>query len=365
MGSHAPATVAPSRGSVHDRHRRHHRPRDPRQPRQSDGRGGRRAGGRRAAAARPCRRAPRPARTRRSSCATATRRAIGGKGVLKAVEAVNGEIFDALAGMDAEDQRRIDDALIELDGTPNKARLGANAILGVSLAVAKAAAQASGLPLYRYVGGVQRARAAGADDEHHQWRRACRQSDRHPGIHDHAGRRRKCAPKRCAWARRSSTRCSKAAERRGPQHQCRRRGRLRAEPEVGGGGAGLHRRRRSRRPATSPATDVVLALDCAVDRVLQGRQVRAWKARASTLDRRPAWRSISRISSRAIPIVSIEDGMAEDDWDGWKALTDAIGDKCQLVGDDLFVTNTKRLQHGHRERASPTRSWSRSTRSAR
>ena len=112
-----------------------------------------------------------------------------GKGVIKAVDAVNGEIFDALAGMDAEDQRGIDAALIKLDGTPNKSRLGANAILGVSLAVAKAAAdreRTAALPLYRR---HVRAPAAGADDEHHQRRRACRQPDRHPGVHDHAGRR--------------------------------------------------------------------------------------------------------------------------------------------------------------------------------
>ena len=107
-----------------------------------------------AMAARRCRRAPRPARTRRSSCATATRRRYLGKGVEKAVDDVNGEIFDALVGMDAEDQRGIDAAMIQLDGTRNKSRLGANAILGVSLAAAKAAAEASGLPLYRYLGGA-------------------------------------------------------------------------------------------------------------------------------------------------------------------------------------------------------------------
>ena len=118
-----------------------------------------------------------------------------GKGVRKAVEAVNGEIFDAIGGMDAEDQVQIDETMIELDGTPNKARLGANAILGVSLAVAKAAAEAHDLPLYRYVGGTSARAAAGADDEHHQWRRACRQSDRLPGIHDHAGRRADASPK--------------------------------------------------------------------------------------------------------------------------------------------------------------------------
>jgi enolase len=110
-----------------------------------------------------------------------------GKGVLKAVEAVNGEIFDAIGGMEAEAQVKIDETMIALDGTPNKGRLGANAILGVSLAVAKAAAVANRLPLYRYVGGG--AAAAGADDEHRQRRRACRQPDRLPGVHDRAARR--------------------------------------------------------------------------------------------------------------------------------------------------------------------------------
>ncbi len=113
----------------------------------------------------------------------------GGKGVTHAVDAVNGEIFDALSGFEAEDQRRIDGILIALDGTANKSRLGANAILGVSLATAKAAAISAQLPLYKYVGGARRRRAAGAADEHHQWRRPRRQSHRHPGIHDPADRR--------------------------------------------------------------------------------------------------------------------------------------------------------------------------------
>ena len=154
-----------------------------------------------------------------------------GKGVLKAVDAVNGEIFDALSGMDAEDQRGIDAALIELDGTPNKSRLGANAILGVSLAVAKAAAgieRPAALPLYRR---RQRARAARADDEHHQRRRACRQPDRHPGIHDHAGRRAETLRGRRAHGRGSLPHAEEEPEGRRPQHQRRRRGRLRAEPQ--------------------------------------------------------------------------------------------------------------------------------------
>ena len=114
----------------------------------------------------------------------------GGKGVLKAVAAVNAEIMDLLSGLDALEQIKIDRALIELDGTPNKGRLGANAILGVSLAVAKAAADGcrpAALPLCRRQPGLG---SAGADDEHHQRRRPRRQSDRHPGIHDHAGGRR-------------------------------------------------------------------------------------------------------------------------------------------------------------------------------
>ena len=122
-----------------------------------------------------------------------------GKGVRKAVDAVNGEIFDAIGGMDAEDQIKIDETMIALDGTPNKARLGANAILGVSLAVAKAAADAlrpAAVSLCRRHLG---ATAAGADDEHRQRRRARRQSDRLPGIHDHAGRRADASPRVCAW----------------------------------------------------------------------------------------------------------------------------------------------------------------------
>ena len=129
-----------------------------------------------------------------------------GKGVTKAVAAVNGEIFDALAGMDAEDQIALDRAMIDLDGTPNKARLGANAILGVSLAVAKAAARATraaALPLCRRRRGPH---PAGADDEHHQWRRACRQSHRFPGIHGDAGGGADISARRCAWAPKYSTR---------------------------------------------------------------------------------------------------------------------------------------------------------------
>ena len=149
-----------------------------------------------------CLRAPRPAAARRSSCATATRRAIGGKGVLKAVEHVNTEICEAIIGVDATEQSFVDKTLIDLDGTENKSRLGANAMLAVSLAVAKAAAEESGLPLHRYIGGAARDGDAGADDERDQRRRARGQRARPAGIHDHSARHAD-VPRGAALRRRS------------------------------------------------------------------------------------------------------------------------------------------------------------------
>ena len=194
-----------------------------------------------------------------------------GKGVRKAVDAVNGEIFEAIGGMDAEDQVKIDETMIELDGTPNKSRLGANAILGVSLATAKAAAgvaRAAALPLCRRNLG---AAAAGADDEHRQWRRACRQPDRLPGIHDHAGRRAELF-RRAAHGRRGVPDAQEGAARRRPQHQCRRRGRLRAQPAVGRCGARLrHQGDRGRRlPARRGHRARARSR---LDRILQGRRL--------------------------------------------------------------------------------------------
>jgi hypothetical protein len=130
----------------------------------------------------------------------------GGKGVLKAVEHVNTEICEAIIGLDAIEQAFIDQTLIDLDGTENKSRLGANAMLAVSMAVAKAAAEESGLPLYRYLGGAGRDGDAGADDERDQRRRARQQQPRHAGIHDHAGRRAKAFARRCVAAPKSSRR---------------------------------------------------------------------------------------------------------------------------------------------------------------
>ena len=266
-----------------------------------------------------------------------------GKGVQKAVEAVNGEIFEALSDQAVEEQVQIDQTMIDLDGTPNKSRLGANAILGVSLACAKAAAESFDMPLYRYVGGTSARTLAGADDEHHQWRRACRQPDRFPGIHDPAGGRgdlRRGAALRLG----NLPHAARRTEEGRPQHQCRRRGRLCAEPAVGGRRARIRDerdrqgrlqggRRRHARRSTAPRPNSSRT-------ALTSMAARTRPARA------PSRRNISPISSSRYPIVSIEDGMSEDDMDGWKELTDLIGNKCQLVGDDLFVTNVTRLADG-------------------
>ena len=265
-----------------------------------------------------------------------------GKGVLKAVEAVNGEIFDALSGMDAEDQRRIDDALIKLDGTPSKGRLGANAILGVSLAVAKAAAEAAGLPLYRYLGGVNAhllpvpmmniinggahadnpidiqefmimpvgaascAEAVRMGSEiFHTLRKGLKDAGHSTNVGDEGGfaPNLKSAEEALSFVMRSI--------------------------EVAG---------------YKPGEDVALALDCAATEFFKNGKYQM-EGEGKALDSAGMAKYLEGLVSR-FPIVSIEDGMAEDDWEGWKALTQAIGRKCQLVGDDLFVTNTKRLAQG-------------------
>ncbi|MBX9589115.1 MAG: phosphopyruvate hydratase [Hyphomonadaceae bacterium] len=265
-----------------------------------------------------------------------------GKGVRHAVEAVNGEVFAALSGMDAEDQRRIDEAMIKLDGTPNKGRLGANAILGVSLAVAKAAAAARGLPLYRYLGGA-RAHVlpvpmmniinggAHADNPidiqefmimpvsapscadairvgaevFHTLRKALKDAGHGTNVGDEGG----FAPN-LKSAEEALAFIMKAIE-----------------------GAGY-----------KPGDDVVLALDCAATEFYKGGKY-AMAGEGKALDSAGMVKYLAGLVGR-FPIVSIEDGMAEDDWQGWKALTEAIGAKCQLVGDDLFVTNTARLKQG-------------------
>lgn len=268
--------------------------------------------------------------------------AYGGKGVLKAVDAVNGEIFDAIGGMDAEDQLAIDRTMIELDGTENKARLGANAILGVSLAAAKAAAQEAGLPLYRYVGGagahvlpvpmmnivnggehadnpidIQEfmimpvAAASLADavrmgaEVFHALKKSLNDAGHNTNVGDEGG----FAPnlKSTEEALAFVTRAIEAA-------------------------------------GYQAGDDIMLAIDAASTEFYKdGKYVLEGEGKTLDADGMVAyWADMVG----KFPIVSIEDALDEDDWDGWKALTEAIGDRVQLVGDDLFVTNPKRLSRG-------------------
>jgi len=266
----------------------------------------------------------------------------GGKGVEKAVAAVNGEIFDTLAGLDAEDQVKIDRAMIQLDGTPNKARLGANAILGVSLAVAKAAANAANLPLYRYVGGARantlpvpmmniinggvhadnpidfqefmimpvgastfrEALRCGAEI-FHTLKKALSEAGHNTNVGDEGG----FAPN-LKSPDEALTFVSKAVEKAGYKL----------------------------------GEDVFFALDPASTEFFKdGKYV--LEGEGKTLSPDEMVKVYADLCKR-YPIVSIEDGMAEDDWAGWKALTGAVGKTVNLVGDDLFVTNVKRLKQG-------------------
>lgn len=265
-----------------------------------------------------------------------------GKGVQQAVEAVNNEIYDALAGLDADDQRRVDNVLIELDGTKNKSRLGANAILGVSLATAKAAAESAGLPLYKYVGGVS-ARVlpvpmmniinggAHADNPidiqefmilptgaenlsealrmgaeiFHGLKKALKDAGHNTNVGDEGG----FAPN-LASAEEALAFIVKAGE-----------------------GAGY-----------KVGDDFVLGLDVASTEFFKNGKYEL-EGEGKSLDPAAMVDYLAGLVGK-FPIVSIEDGMAEDDFDGWKLLTERLGGKVQLVGDDLFVTNPERLSVG-------------------
>jgi len=265
-----------------------------------------------------------------------------GKGVSKAVDAVNGEISEAILGIDAEDQAAIDARMIELDGTENKGRLGANAILGVSLAVAKAAADARGLPLYRYVGGTSATvlpvpmmniinggahadnpidfqefmiMPVGADsifeaircgsEIFHTLKKALHDKGLATAVGDEGG----FAPN-LASAPDALDFIMSSIEKAGYK----------------------------------PGKDVVIALDCAATEFFKKG---VYDFEGEGVKRTPAEMAdyLAGLVAK-YPIVSIEDGMSEDDFEGWKILTDKIGDKCQLVGDDLFVTNPARLRDG-------------------
>jgi enolase len=273
-----------------------------------------------------------------------------GKGVLKAVENVNNEIAEALLGMDALDQAGVDQAMLEVDGTPNKSKLGANAILGASMAVARAAAESAGLPLYRYLGGVGanvlpvpmmnimnggahanfestdfqefmiapvgapsfREAVRWGAETYHALKAVLKSKNLPTGVGDEGG----FAPKLNANSEAIElilTAIQKAGYR--------------------------------------PGEDIAIALDPAVSEIYQDdgtyllrREGGKKLSSAELVDLWASW-------VNQYPIISIEDGLAQDDWDGWKLITQKVGKKIQLVGDDLFVTNVERLGRGIEEHA--------------
>ncbi len=265
-----------------------------------------------------------------------------GKGVLEAVAAVNGEIAEALVGMDVTEQVAIDEAMIELDGTPNKGRLGANAILGVSMACAKAAADFTAQPLYRYIGGTS-ARVLPVPmmniingGEH---------ADNPIDIQEFM-----IMP--------VSAENIREAVRMGSEifHTLKKElhdaGHNTAIGDEGGFAPNLESTRVAldfiktsvEKAGYKLGEDIFLALDCASSEYYKdGKYEMVGEGKSLTSEENAQY--LADLCAD-YPIISIEDGMDEDDWDGWKALTDLIGDKVQLVGDDLFVTNPERLADG-------------------
>jgi enolase len=265
-----------------------------------------------------------------------------GKGVTKAIAAVNGEIAEEVIGMDAEDQRDVDMAMIALDGTPNKARLGANAILGVSLAVAKAAADARGLPLYRYVGGVgARTLPVPMMNIINGGEHADNPIDFQEFMVMPVG-----APslaEAVRWGSEIFHTLKKGLHDKGLATAVGDEGGF--APNLASTRAALDFIAASVEQAGFKlGSDVVLALDCAATEFFRGGK---YEISGEGLSLSPdAMADYLAQLVADYPIRSIEDGMAEDDFAGWKALTDKVGAKCQLVGDDLFVTNPVRLAQG-------------------
>lgn len=265
-----------------------------------------------------------------------------GKGVLKAVDAVNTEISDMLLGLDAEDQRDVDMAMIELDGTENKARLGANAILGVSLAVAKAAADARGLPLYSYIGGVSaHVLPVPMMNIINGGEHADNPIDFQEFMIMPVGANSLAEGVR--WGAEVFHTLKKGLHEKGLAT---------AVGDEGGFAPNLASTRDAldfvmasiEKAGFKPGTDIMLALDCAATEFFKNGK---YEISGEGLSLTPV-QMADYLADLAVsyPIISIEDGMGEDDFEGWKALTDKIGDKVQLVGDDLFVTNPKRLEMG-------------------
>ena len=266
----------------------------------------------------------------------------GGKGVLKAVESVNAEIYETLVGLDVEEQVLIDRVMIDMDGTPNKARLGANAILGVSLACAKAAAEESGMPLYRSIGGsyahmlpvpMMNIVNGGAH------------ADNPIDIQEFMIM--PVGAKTCTDAIRMGAeifqRLKKDLADAGHNANVGDEGGF--APALQSTTEALDFVMKAIKGAKyKPGKDVMLAIDAAsTEFYKKGKYV--LEGEGKTLDAKGMVKYWADLVGK-YPIISLEDPMAEDDWDGWKALTDAIGDKVQLVGDDLFVTNPVRLRDG-------------------
>ncbi len=266
----------------------------------------------------------------------------GGKGVRKAVDAINGELHAALAGLDAADQVKIDRTMIDLDGTPNKSRLGANALLGISLAVAKAAAASARLPLYRYVGGAS---AHVLPVPMMNIVNGGAHADNPIDIQEFMVMPVSAAT--CADAIRVGSEIFQALKKqlKDAGHNTNVGDEGGFAPNLASADAALAFIMKSIEAAGyKPGSDVVLALDSASTEFFKnGKYVMAGEGK--TLDAAGMVKFYEDLVKR-YPIVSIEDGMAEDDFDGWAALTSALGAKVQLVGDDLFVTNPARLAMG-------------------
>ena len=265
-----------------------------------------------------------------------------GKGVQAAVDAANTEIADAVLGMDAEDQSDVDRAMIELDGTENKGRLGANAILGVSLAVAKAAADARGLPLYRYVGGVSaHVLPVPMMNIINGGEHADNPIDFQEFMIVPVGAPSIIEAVRCGSEIFHTLK--KGLHDKGLATSVGDEGGF--APNIASTTDALDFIMSSiEKAGYKPGGDVMIALDCAATEFYKdGKYDISGEGKILSSHEMAAY--LGDLVAR-YPIFSIEDGMSEDDWEGWKALTDLVGDKCQLVGDDLFVTNPKRLKTG-------------------
>ncbi|MEO0697507.1 MAG: phosphopyruvate hydratase [Pseudomonadota bacterium] len=266
----------------------------------------------------------------------------GGKGVQEAVDAINGEIFDALSGMDAEDQTEIDFTLIDLDGEPNKSRLGANAILGVSLAVAKAAAEACDLPLYRYVGGVgARVLPTPMMNIINGGAHADNPIDIQEFMIMPLGA--ESFSEALRWGAETFHALKKGLKDAGHNTNVGDEGGFAPSLQSTDEALGFVMKA-IEETGRRPGEDIYIALDAASTEFYRDNRYHL-EGEGKVLDTGGMVDYYKDLISR-FPIISIEDGMAEDDWAGWNALTVAIGDRCQLVGDDLFVTNEERLRDG-------------------